>query len=92
MKSHKDFNGTAQIYGCSYSQVYTWVHRYLLDEEQGLADRRGHHKEDSELTEVERLKRENDRLIRQLTEKEMAVELLKKVQEIERRRPSKKGD
>lgn len=55
-----------------------------MNGETGLLDRRGHHKTDDEVDELERLRRENVRLKRQLEEKEMAVELLKKVKEFER--------
>ena len=41
------------------------------------------HKTDDEVDELERLRRENLRLKRQLEEREMAVELLKKVKEFE---------
>ena len=47
-------------------------------------DKRGHHKADEEVDEPERLRRENLRLKRQLEEKDMVVELLKKVKEFER--------
>jgi transposase len=73
------------FYSVSYSQVYTWVKKYLADGEAGLADRRGHHKTDEEVDELERLRRENLRLKRQLEERDMLVELLKKVKEFEGR-------
>ena len=44
----------------------------------------GHHKLDDEVDELERLRRENMRLKRQLEEKDMTVELLKKVKEFGR--------
>ncbi len=56
---------------------------YQESGEEGLADRRGHHKSDEEVDEVERLRRENLRLKRQLEERDMLVELLKKVRELE---------
>ena len=46
-------------------------------------NKRGHHKTDEEVDELERLRRENLRLKRQLEEKDMLVELLKKVKEFE---------
>ena len=46
--------------------------------------KRGHHKLDDEVDELERLRRENVRLKRQLEEKDMTVELLKKVKEFGR--------
>ena len=71
------------LYDVSYSQVYTWVKKYTADGNAGLKDRRGHHKSDEEVDELERLRRENLRLKRQLEEQGMLVELLKKVKEFE---------
>lgn len=82
----RNYKQTAERYKVSYSQVYSWVKKYDDNGENALTDRRGHHKTDEEVDEVERLRRENNRLKRQLEEKDMVVELLKKVQEIERRR------
>ena len=56
--------------------------RYRLCRD-GLSDKRGRHKTDDEVDELERLRRENMRLKRQLDEKDMVVELLKKVKEFE---------
>ena len=82
--SHKkDYKSTAARYDVSYGQVYSWVKKYAADGEAGLADRRGHHKTDDEVDELERLRRENLRLKRQLEEQGMLVELLKKVKEFE---------
>lgn len=58
--------------------------KYDSDGEEGLVDKRGHHKLDDEVDELERLRRENVRLKRQLEEKDMTVELLKKVKEFGR--------
>lgn len=79
-----DYKGTASIYDVSYSQVYSWVKKYDAHGEEGLTDKRGRHKTDEEVDELERLRRENARLKRQLQEKDMLAELLKKVQEFER--------
>lgn len=81
----RDYKNTAALYGVSYSQVYDWVKKYAADGEAGLVDRRGHHKTDEEVDELERLRRENLRLKRQLEERDMLVELLKKVKEFEGR-------
>ena len=79
----RDYKGTASLYDVSYSQVYGWVRKYDANGEEALADKRGHHKTDDEVDELERLRRENKRLKRQLEEKDMLVTLLKKVNEIE---------
>jgi transposase-like protein len=80
---NNDYKGTASKYDVSYSQVYTWVRKYQESGETGLEDKRGHHKSDNEVGELERLRRENLRLKRQLEEKDMLCELLKKVREFE---------
>lgn len=78
-----DYKGAASRYEVSYSQVYSWVKKCRERGESGLEDKRGHRKSDEEVDEVERLRRENLRLKRQLEEKDMVVELLKKVKELE---------
>ena len=84
IEHNRDYKGTASIYEVSYSQVYSWVKKYDANGEEGLADKRGCHKNDDEVDELERLRRENVRLKRLLEEKDMLAELLKKVQEFER--------
>ena len=79
-RAYKD---TASLYGVSYSQVYSWVRKYDATGEEGLSDKRGRHKTDDEVDELERLRRENKRLKRQLEENDMLVQLLKKVKEFE---------
>ena len=80
---NNDYKGTASKYEVSYSQVYSWVKKYRENGEEGLEDKRGHHKSDDEVDELERLRRENQRLKRQLEERDMLCELLKKVRELE---------
>ena len=79
----RDYKGTAATYAVSYTQVYSWVRKYDSNGEGALVDKRGHHKTDDEVDELERLRRENQRLKRQLQERDMTVELLKKVRELE---------
>ena len=80
----RDYKGTASVYDVSYSQVYSWVKKYDSNGDDGLTDKRGHRKTDDEVDELERLRRENLRLKKQLKEQEMINQLLKKVQEFER--------
>lgn len=84
IEHNRNYKETAALYNVSYSQVYSWMKKCDNDGEEGLIDKRGHHKLDDELDELERLRRENVRLKRQLEEKDMAVELLKKVKEFGR--------
>ena len=57
-----DYKGTASIYDVSYSQVYSWVKKYNYNGVDGLTDKRGRHKKEDEVDELERLRRENIRL------------------------------
>lgn len=88
----KNYKGAAEKYDVSYSQVYNWTRSYLASGLEGLKDNRGRRKADEELSELEKLRRENLRLKHQLEEERRAVELLKKVQEFEGRRYSEKGN
>lgn len=83
LSHNRDYKGTASLYGVSYSQVYSWVRKYDAAGDQGLSDKRGRHKTDDEVDELERLRRENKQLKRQLEENDMLVQLLKKVKEFE---------
>lgn len=78
LSHNRDYKGTASTFDVSYSQVYSWVKKYDVTGEEGLSDKRGRHKSDEEVDELERLRRENKRLKRQLEENDMLVQLLKK--------------
>ena len=80
----RNYKDAASKYGVSYSQVYSWVRKYDALGTDGLTDKRGRRKTDEEVGELERIRRENLRLKRQLEEKDMVVELLKKVKDFER--------
>lgn len=83
-KNHnRNYKETAAKFDISYSQAYSWVKKYDDGGEEALTDKRGHHKTDEEVDELERLRRENLRLRRKLEENDMVVELLKKVKEFE---------
>ena len=90
IEHNKDYKGTAAHYDVSYSQVYGWVQKYLEKGTDGLTDKRGKRKDESELTEVEKLRRQNKILEAKIRELEMESVLLKKVEEIERRRSFQK--
>ena len=70
--------------------MYQWVNKYLDTGKEGLIDKRRIRKSEEQLSETEILQRKVKILEKQLKEKEMENELLKKVQEIERRRYSPK--
>lgn len=82
----KDYGAVIEKYGVSYQQIYSWVHKYESKGLNGLVDKRGKRKLLDEMTKVERLQAENKMLKAENKQKEMEIAVLKKVQEIERRR------
>ncbi|MFR7629109.1 MAG: transposase [Lachnospira eligens] len=57
---NRNYKGNCKcIYDVSYSQVYSWVKSMMHYGEDGLTDKRGRHKTDEEVDELERLRREN---------------------------------
>ena len=56
---NRNYKETASAYDVSYNQVYSWVKKYDALGEEGLTDKRGCHKTDEEVDELERLRREN---------------------------------
>ena len=88
LEHETNYKKTAEVFDVSYTQVYQWVKKYQSLGDDGLVDRRGQHKSEDQLSDIEILECKVKFLERQLKEKEMENELLKKVQEIERRRSS----
>lgn len=82
----KDYGATIEKYQVSYQQLYNWVRKYEEHGAEGLSDKRGKRKPESEMTEMERLRAENKLLQAENRHKEMEIDILKKLQEIERRR------
>jgi transposase len=81
----KDYGAAIEKYGVSYQQIYSWVRKYEEKGVSGLIDKRGKRKPLEEMTEIERLRAENKMLRAENKQKEMEIEVLKKLQEIERR-------
>lgn len=86
LSQNRDYHKAAEKYQVSYQQVYQWVKKYDAGAEDALQDRRGRNKPAEELSEVERqrlalkkLEAENERLRAENA-------LLKKLEELERRR------
>ena len=79
----KDYLLTVKQYGVSYQQIYSWVRKYEKKGIDGLADGRGRTKPESEMTNTEKLQAQVRMLEAQLQDKEMEIELLKKVRELE---------
>ena len=84
--SGRNYGETALKYGVSYSQIRSWTLRFEELGEAGLEDRRGKRKKDQEpRSELEAAKIEIEKLKHQLYLTEMERDLLKKLDEIERR-------
>lgn len=81
-----DYTETALKFKVSYQQVYTWTNKYLKDGVEALQDRRGKRKSEDEMSELEKLKAKNRLLEAENRRKQMEIDFLKKLEEIERRR------
>ena len=91
LASGKNYGAMALKYNVSYQQVRTWTLRFEELGKAGLEDRRGKRKKDQEpRTELEAAQIEIERLKHQLYLTEMERDLLKKLDEIERRDASHK--
>lgn len=80
-----DYTGTIEKYGVSYQQIYSWVRKYNEKGAEGLVDKRGKRKLESEMTELERLRAENRMLAARNKRLETENAVLKKLEEIEGR-------
>ena len=84
--SGKNYGEMAIKYNVSYQQVRTWTLRFEELGEAGLEDRRGKRKKDqAPRTELEKAQIEIEQLKHKLYLAEMERDLLKKLDEIERR-------
>ena len=91
LASGKNYGEMALKYKVSYQQVRTWTLRYEEMGEAGLEDRRGKRKKDqSPRTELEKAQIEIEQLKHKLYLAELERDLLKKLDEIERRDASLK--
>jgi len=83
---NKDYPATIEKYDVSYQQIHSWVSKYEKNGVDGLVDRRGKSKTKEEMTEVERLRAEKKLMQAEIEQKTMEIDLLKKLEELERRR------
>jgi transposase-like protein len=80
------YNDAAQKHNVSYQQIYTWVRKYAELGEAGLEDRRGKRKAEQEpRTELEEMKIKMAKLEHELYRTKVERDLLKKLEELERR-------
>ena len=86
LASGKNYGEMALKYKVSYQQVRTWTLRFEEMGEAGLEDRRGKRKKDqTPRTELEKAQIEIEQLKHKLYLAEMERDLLKKLDEVERR-------
>lgn len=83
LTGHTSLRQTAEDFQVSKSQVQYWVRRYKESGEDGLRDRRGHHKEWNELSRQEQDRRVIERLKKALAKKQAEIDFLKKLSEME---------
>ena len=81
-----DYKTTAKVFETTYVNVFNWVKKYKEKGEDGLGDKRGRHKTDEEVDETEKLRRELKKMQHERDMALLEVKLLKKLDEIERRR------
>lgn len=81
----KNYRLTMDKFNVSYQQIYLWVRKYEEKGIDGLLDRRGKSKPEDELTDLDRLKAENKMLAAKNRELEVELDIIKKLQEVERR-------
>ena len=83
----KNYGEAAIAYNVSYQQARSWTLKYIEGGEAALEDRRGQRKKDQQpRTELEQAQIEIEQLKHKLKMLEMENHLLKKLEEIERRR------
>lgn len=89
--SGKNYGEIALKYRVSYQQVRNWTLRFEEMGEAGLEDRRGRRKKDqAPRTELEKAQIEIEQLKHKLYLAEMERDLLKKLDEVERREAFRK--
>lgn len=84
IENGNDYTAAIEKYGVSYQQIYSWVRKYQEKGAEGLEDKRGKRKPESEMTEMEKLRAENRVLEARNKRLETENAVLKKLEEIER--------
>ncbi len=83
---NRNYYDTMDKFKVSYQQIYSWIRKYDEKGIEGLIDRRGKVKPESELTDADKLKAKNKLLEAENDRLRLENAILKKLQEIERRR------
>lgn len=86
IEHQNNYAETAEHFQVSYQQVYSWLAKYEKGGVEALQDKRGRRKAIEEMSEVEKLKAENKLLQAENKRKQMELDFIKKLKEIERGR------
>lgn len=86
IEHQNNYAQTAEKFQVSYQQVFSWTNKYLTSGVDALQDRRGKRKSEDHMSEVEKLRAQNKLLQAENDRKQMEIDLLKKLEEIKRRR------
>ena len=86
IEHQNNYAQTAEHFKVSYQQVYSWIAKYEKNGIEALQDRRGKRKSVEDMSEIEKLRAENKLLQAENKRKQMELDLLKKLEEIERGR------
>jgi transposase len=86
LSHNRDYQTSVEKYQVSYQQVYQWVKKYEADGEDALKDGRGRKRVPEELSEADRQKLAMKKLEYENERLRAENALLKKLQELERRR------
>ena len=84
ISNNLDYGKAIERYGISYQQIYGWVKKYEAGGPDGLVDRRGKRKDETTMTEVEKLRAQLKLKEAENLRLQMENELLKKLEELER--------
>jgi transposase len=84
IEHQNNYAKTAQKYQVSYQQVYSWTTKYETDGVDALQDKRGKRKSVDKMSEIEKLRSENNLLEAKNKRQQMEIDFLKKLEEIER--------
>ena len=82
--NNKDYGKTIERYSISYQQLYGWVRKYEKEGADGLVDRRGKRKDESSMSEIEKLRAQLKLKEAENIRLQMENELLKKLEALER--------
>lgn len=86
IEHQNNYAETAEKYQISYQQVYSWMSKYENGGVEALQDGRGKRKKQNEMSELDKLKAQNKLLEAENRRKQMEIDFLKKLDEVERRR------